>query len=110
MPSAPCAWAATRRPARVASSTPARSSSGVSCVAPGEVPGVSTPPVAINLMTSAPARICSRTACTTSAGPSAWRPMNQACPPGMQIARPALSVRGPGMIPALIARATEIEM
>ncbi len=54
MPSVPWAWAATKVPAIPAVSTAAFSSSSVNSGAPGVVPEVSTAPVAITLMKSAP--------------------------------------------------------
>ena len=109
MPSSAIAWAAARRRARCASSTPARNSSSVSCAARGSTPGVMTPPVATSLMTSAPARSCSRTARRRSSGPSACRPsIRQPWPPVMQTARPAQSSRGPAITPARTASRTAI--
>ena len=74
MPSLPWAWAAVLRPALWASSTPAAISSKLSWACPGSTPGVHIPPVAMSLITSAPAFICSRTAFRTWSRPSAWRP------------------------------------
>ena len=92
MPVEPCACAAVRRPAFVASSTAARISSSVSCGEPGSTPGVITPPVAMSLMTSTPALSCSRTALRTSSGPSASRPTKLPWPPVMHTGAP----RAPG--------------
>ena len=54
-----------------ASSTPARSSASEYSAAPGSVPSVSTAPVAIILMKSAPPASSSRTRCRTSSTPLA---------------------------------------
>ncbi len=107
MPAEPCACAAVSRPDFLASSTPARISSSVSCGEPGSTPGVITPPVAMSLMTSAPALSCSRTALRTSSGPSASRPMKLPWPPVMHTARPAATIRGPEKSPSEMARRTE---
>src|SRR6266508_3066170 len=61
MPSAPCACAATNVPYSAASSTAARISSSLNSGAPGAVPRVSTAPVAMTLMKSAPRWRISRT-------------------------------------------------
>ena len=97
MPCVPIACAAARRPCRCASSIAALSSSGVSCALPGTAPLVSTPPVAISLMQSAPASICSRTPLRASHGPSTARPIGQPWPPVMQSTLPATRIRGPQM-------------
>ena len=70
---------------------------------PGTAPLVSTPPVAMNLMQSAPALRCSRTARRTSHGPSDSRPIHQPWPPVMQMTRPATTSVGPADFPASIA-------
>ena len=108
IPSVPIACAATRRPWRWASEIADSSSSGSSWAFPGTAPLVSTPPVAITLMQSAPSNICSRTALRASYGLSTIRPANQPCPPVMQITLPAARMRGPGMRPAAIASRTSI--
>src|SRR5882724_4071439 len=86
IPVEPWAWAAVRRPAFLASSMAARISSSVSWGDPGSTPGVITPPVAMSLITSAPALSCSRTALRTSSGPSASRHAHRA--PRAEDARP----------------------
>ncbi len=103
MPSAPIACAAVRIPWLCASSTPARISSSVNWAMAGTEPLVSTPPVAMNLMQSAPSLRCSRTALRTSHGPSASRPIHQPWPPVMQTTRPAATIVGPASLPALMA-------
>ena len=70
IPCVPIACAAQRMPCVCASITPARSSSSLNCSIAGTAPLVRTPPVAMNLMQSAPALRCSRTARRTSHGPS----------------------------------------
>src|SRR3989304_6190064 len=106
IPWEPWAWAATRRPAFVASSMAARTSSSVSWADPGSTPGVITPPVAKILMTSAPALSCSLTARRTSSGPPPPRPTPQPWPPVMQMPRRAARIRGPGTTPSPTARRT----
>ena len=103
IPSAPMACAATRRPWRCASEMAASSSSGSSCALPGTAPLVRTPPVAITLTQSAPAKSSSRTALRASHGPSVCRPRNHPWPPVMQSTRPAARIRGPGTAPRAIA-------
>ncbi len=69
MPSAPWAWAVTLRPMEWAASTIAFSSSFENCWARPAAVGDRTPPVAVILMMSAPARTCSRTARRQSSAP-----------------------------------------
>ena len=108
MPCEPIACAATPRPHLCASSTAASSSSGVKAVNVASIPGVRTPPVAMTLITRAPALISSRTARRTSSGESTSRasPMLCPCPPVIVSARPAAITRGPGVRPSSIARPT----
>ena len=80
MPSAPIACAATPRPHLCASSTAASSSSGVNAVNVAPIPGVSTPPVAMTLITRAPPLISSRTALRTASAPSTSRANAMLCP------------------------------
>ena len=108
IPVAAMAWAAVRRPALRASSMAARISSKVIWGEPGSTPGVITPPVAMILITSAPALSCSRTALRASSGPSASRPSQCPCPPVMHTGRPAARMRGPSMSPSWMARRTAI--
>ena len=62
MPSVPCACAVTRRPIMCAACTMAASSGSVSCCETPAAVLESTPPVAVILMTSAPAWIWRRVA------------------------------------------------
>ena len=110
MPSVPIACAATRRPWRCASSIAAESSSGVNWAFPGTAPLVSTPPVAMSLMQSAPSHICSRTALRASQGESTARPIGQPWPPVMQSTAPEARIRGPGTRPSSIASRTSAAM
>jgi hypothetical protein len=72
MPPVPSAWASVPRiPAARASSTMARISSTVNCDASGLSAADQTPPVAMTLIQSAPARIWSLAARRTASGPSA---------------------------------------
>ena len=111
MPSAPCACAATLRPNRCAVSTIAFISSSNSCWPSPPAMLLFTPPVAVNLMTSAPCEICSRTARRQSSAPlhrldardrrsSAMSRFvlleGSACPPVPEMPVPAATIVGPG--------------
>ena len=106
MPSVPCAWAATNLFSRCASSTATRSSSVVNWACQGAEPGVMFPPVDISLMTSTPALWWRRTIWRISATLSTSAPMNQQCPPVTVMAGPAVSIRGPRVVPSAMASRT----
>ena len=118
IPSAPCACAATYVPDSAVSSTAARSSSSVNSGAPGFVPLVSTAPVAMILMKSAPYRRMFRTFeriwSTPEVTPnrssrgitestSTASPVRSPPPPGHVTYAPAQRIRGPSTSPASIA-------
>ena len=118
MPSAPCACAATCVPTSAASSTAARISSSLNSGAPGVVPSVSTAPVAMTLMKSAPPLRMRRTRVRTSsalfatpnrrsigtaASTSGASPVTSPPPPETVTNAPAHIMRGPGVSPASIA-------
>lgn len=71
----PCAWAATGRPSRCASSTTARRSADEYCDSCGGEPGVMLPPLNMILTTAQPRSCRSRTAARRAAAPSAAPPM-----------------------------------
>ena len=102
VPARPSACAATRRPIRCASSTIAVISSSVIWAGSGSSATTDRAPVAMNLMKSAPRRICSRTALRISHGPSASRYIvPKITPPGAvaDTIRPHVRMRGPGTTP-----------
>ena len=72
------------------------------------MPGVSTPPVAMTLITRAPPLISSRTALRTASAPSTSRanPTLCPCPPVIVSACPAARIRAPAMTPSSTAFAT----
>src|SRR5271170_1350275 len=81
MPSAPCACAATLRPsacAVCAVSTIAFISSRLYCASSGLSPSEMTPPVALNLITSAPHLMFSRTFAVTPSTPLATPSLDDA--------------------------------
>ena len=70
IPSRACAWAITKMPAAVASSTSTSSSAGRKWAWRGSSRGERTPPLVATLITSAPIRCSSRTLRRISSGPS----------------------------------------
>ena len=113
IPSVPCACAATVRPRKCASSINAFISSNVNCCAPTLVPLDRTPPVAQNLMTSAPYLIFCLTFAFIAQGPSATpsevtsyskgNKLLSQWPPVTPIEGPDTNIRGPSTSPSLIA-------
>jgi hypothetical protein len=116
MPSVACACAITKTPAAVASSTSTASSSSRKWPCRGSSRGDSTPPEVATLITSAPARISSRTLRRISAGPSTipdGRPgcamkigsehpdgcQESPCPPVWLSIEMAICMRGPRISP-----------
>ena len=120
MPSVASAWAITKRPAAVASSTSTSSSASRKWPWRGSSRGDSTPPLVATLMTSAPARTSSRTLRRVSSGPSTiasgwpgWATKNagmwapQTCqsspwPPVWLSIEIEICIRGPAIMPALL--------
>ena len=100
MPRAPWAWAATLRPSEWAVSTIARISSSVKCASRPRACCERTPPVAVNLITWAPARESSRTRSAHCTAPvqvlppesaritSGRKPLTSPWPPMIEIAGP----------------------
>ena len=120
IPLVPCAWAATVRPRKWASSTMAFISSWLYCWIPTFVPFENTPPVAQNLIALAPYLMFSRTLARTAHGPSATpsavyfisggkRLLSQ-WPPVTPKDGPAAQIRGPTISPALMPSRTAITL
>jgi hypothetical protein len=120
MPSAACACAITVMPAAAASATIMATSSSRKCPCRGSSRADSTPPLVATLITSAPARISSRTTRRTSSGPSttvSGRPgwgwtsgteqpdgnQPSPCPPVWLSMLTAICTRGPGTSPSATA-------
>ena len=109
MPRAPWAWAATLRPSAWAVVTIARISSSVKCASRPRPCCESTPPVAVNLITCAPARdSCADpfgafdgagagvVRATSASITSGRKPLTSPWPPMIEMAGPEAMMRGPG--------------
>ena len=125
MPSAPWACAAALRPNRCAVSTMAFISSSNICWLSPPAMLLFTPPVAVNLITSAPCEICSRTARRQSSAPLQgwWRATARssamsrlallaasAWPPVIEIPEPAATIVGPAIRPDAMASRSAVTL